>query len=305
VVWDGSVGWISTVHSNQYQKHEGVADLLHFLPRASAILTLPSLPLSYVHNLLLPDPKTGLTDGVTQTKLLSPQDSATYSLMLTQRDGEVVTLSVGKDDFLLRGILFDLTAPIRGQATQAGRTLPSDYRFTVGVTFADIAVNKPIEQTVFTFSPPEGAALVTQFGPQPLTGKEAPDFTLNDLSGQPVTLSALRGEVVLLEFWATGSAPCQAALPQLEKLHQDFGGKGLTVLGISGDGKETVETFLKDHEVTFATLLDPKGVAIGPYQVTAIPRTLIIDRDGKVAADFTGLQQDAGLRAKLAELGIK
>jgi peroxiredoxin len=94
-------------------------------------------------------------------------------------------------------------------------------------------------------------------------------------------------------------------MPHLEKLHQEFGGKGLTVLGVTDEEKATVEPFLKANKVTFTILLDPKQAAVTPYQVTAIPRTLIIDREGKVAADFTGLQQESVLRAELAKLGIK
>jgi peroxiredoxin/outer membrane lipoprotein-sorting protein len=305
VVWDGSTGWISALDTGQYQKQEGLADLPHFLPRASAVLQVPGRPLSYVHDLLLPDPKAGILAGVTRAQVPSPQNSSTYSLVLPQRDGEVVTLSVGKEDFLIQAMLFDRTEVIRKQATAAGHTVPDDYKWTLAVTFTDTKVNQPIEQTAFTFSPPRGAELVTKFGPQPLTSKLAPDFTLNSLSGKPVTLSALRGGVVILDFWATWCPPCRAGLPHLEKLSQEFQGKGLTVLGVSSEEKATIETFLKDQKVTFTILLDPKGVGEAPYQVTAIPRTLIIDREGKVADDFTGLQEERTLRAALAKLGIK
>jgi peroxiredoxin len=149
------------------------------------------------------------------------------------------------------------------------------------------------------------AELVTRFGPQPFTGKVAPDFTLNDLSGKPMTLSALRGSVVLLDFWATWCPPCQASMPHLERLHQEFGAKGLTVLGVTDEEKATVEPFLKANRVTFTILLDPKQAAVTSYRVTTIPRTLIIDREGKVAADFAEPQQESSLRAELAKLGIK
>jgi peroxiredoxin/outer membrane lipoprotein-sorting protein len=304
VVWDGSIGWISALHAHQYQKHEGVPDLPHFLARASAVLALAGLPLSYAYNLLLPDPKAGMLEGVSQTQVQSPAGASTYSLVLSRRDGEAVTLSAGKKDFLLQGMLFDLTEVGRKQATAAGRTVPTDYTSTVTVTFTDTRVNQPIEETAFTFTPPEGAELVTKFGPQPLTGKSAPDFTLNDLSGKLVTLSALRGSVVILDFWATWCGPCEVSMPHLEKLHQEFGGKGLTVLGVTDEEKATVEPFLKDHNVTFTILLDPKQAALTSYRVTTIPRTLIIDREGKVAADSAELQQESVLRAELAKLGI-
>jgi len=305
VVWDGSIGWILAPHLAQYRKYEGVADLLHFLPVASSLLAMPGVPLSYVHNLVLPDPKVGIMQGVTRAEVQPPQDASTYSLVLSQQEGEVVTLSVGKEDFLVQGILFDVTELVRKRASEGGTPLPDDYKFTATVTFTDVKVNERIEESAFTFSPPADAELVTQFGLRPLTGKAAPDFTLSDLSGNPVTVSALRGGIVLLYFLTTSAPPCQAAMPYLEKLHQEFQAQGLTVLGVTDEEKTTVETFLKDHNVTFTILLDPKGVAGIPYRVTFIPRTFIIDREGKVAADFTGPQEESVLRAKLAELGIK
>lgn len=305
IVWDGSTGWLSAFHENQYQKHEGLADAQRFLAQASPLVGLGTFPLSYAVNLLREDPRTAIMEGVAKAEVRSAEGVQAYRLVLHQPEGDVVTLTAGKADFLLRSILFDLTPMIRKRAAAQNRPAPDDLKVTVTVTFAQTQTNRPIEDSAFVFTPPEGAELVTQFGPQPLTDKAAPDFVLTSLSGQRVTLSELRGRVVLLDFWATWCPPCRTAMPHLEKLRQEFGEKGLTVLGVTTEDADTVEPFIREHKITFPILLDPQGSSTRAYRVTGIPRTLIIDREGKVHADLTGLHPERTLRAKLAELGIK
>jgi len=305
LVWDGSTGWVFASHENQYQKHEGLADAQQFLAQTSPLVGLGVFPLSYAVNLLKDDPKAAIMEGVAKAEVQSAEGAHAHRLVLHQPGGDVVTLTAGKADFLLRGILFDLTPMVRKQFVQQNRPAPDDLKVTVTVTFAETTVNQPIDDSAFLFTPPEGAELVTEFGPQPLTGKPAPDFALTSLSGDEVTLSKLRGQVVLLDFWATWCPPCRVSMPHLEKLRQEFGQKGLTVLGVTAEDADTVEPFIREHSITFTILLDPDGVAVRAYRVTGIPRSLIIDREGKVHADLTGWGGDEVLRAKLAELGIK
>lgn len=303
VLWDGTTGWIVSRHENQYQKHTGMKGLNEFLLRALRTVGLASFPLSYIQNFLEEDPKASILEGVQKSELTStPQ---TYTLTMNAAAGELIELTVGKEDFLIRRLFIDLTPMICNRLTQRGRSAPADLKLTIACDFLQNRVNPSFPEETFTFNAPQGAELVTRFGPQPLTGKPAPDFTLTSLDGKSVTLSQLRGGVVLLDFWATWCAPCRAAMPHLEKLHQEFGGKGLTVVGVSNEDRATVEAFIKAQNVTFTILLDPRHVTDRAYRVVAIPRTLIIDREGKVYADFTGVQPEAVLRSKLAELGIK
>ena len=78
-----------------------------------------------------------------------------------------------------------------------------------------------------------------------LAGKTAPDLTVTDLKGKPVTLSAFKGKTVLLDFWTTWCGPCRADGPALDKLYGKYGGKDLMIVGISvSEERETVENFL-------------------------------------------------------------
>src|SRR6185503_10676566 len=94
----------------------------------------------------------------------------------------------------------------------------------------DVArVDRKLADSLFAFTPPQDGEAVTSFGPKTrqdvdLSGKPAADFTLKGTDGAPVTLSKLRGKVVLLDFWATWCGPCRIEMPRVEKLHKEFQG---------------------------------------------------------------------------------
>ena len=120
----------------------------------------------------------------------------------------------------------------------------------------------------------------------PVVGEDAqpaPDFTLTDANGQPVTLSELRGQVVMINFWASWCGPCREEMPLLEQIHQRYEPLGFTLLGInveqdSTDGK----AFLKDRPVSFPVLYDPQNGISKLYDVVAMPSTVLIDRQGNI-----------------------
>ncbi|MBC7326714.1 TlpA family protein disulfide reductase [bacterium] len=118
-------------------------------------------------------------------------------------------------------------------------------------------------------------------------GQIAPDFNLKSLEGKTYSLSDLRGSVVLLDFWATWCGPCKEELPIIEKLHQEYKDKGLVVLGINDEDRATVENFLKEQKLTFPILLDDGKVGKA-YRVNAIPRIILIDKNGKIVKDILG-----------------
>jgi peroxiredoxin len=122
-------------------------------------------------------------------------------------------------------------------------------------------------------------------------GQKAPDFTLKDTAGRSYTLSALRGQVVLLEFWATWCPPCQAAVPELNQVHQMFKDKGFTLLAISvdeGPGMPSrLKEFNREHKVQYPVLYDSQGVD-DLYGVMSIPMYFLIDRQGVVASRHLG-----------------
>jgi peroxiredoxin len=111
----------------------------------------------------------------------------------------------------------------------------------------------------------------------------APDFTLKSQSGENVRLSDFRGQVVLLNFWASWCGPCRQEMPILDAINKKYQALGFTVLGINVDLKsEKAINYLKDTPVNFPVLYDPESKVSELYSVSAMPSTAIIDRDGHV-----------------------
>ena len=107
----------------------------------------------------------------------------------------------------------------------------------------------------------------------------APDFTLKSRSGENIKLSELRGEVVMLNFWASWCAPCRQEMPLLEALYKKYSDLGFTLLAINvEEDSSKADILLKDIPVTFPVLFDNTNQVTKLYKVVAMPSTVIIDR---------------------------
>jgi peroxiredoxin len=125
----------------------------------------------------------------------------------------------------------------------------------------------------------------------------APDFTLQTLDGQAVRLSDYRGQVVLLNTWATWCPPCRAEMPDLEAYYQQHQEDGFVVLAVnSQESPDTVAAFLGEHEFTFPVLLDPEGEVMREYGVLGLPTSFFIDRDGTMRGVWSGQLSPARLK---------
>lgn len=118
----------------------------------------------------------------------------------------------------------------------------------------------------------------------------APDFAVPDLAGQAVRLSGLRGQVVLVNLWATWCPPCREEMPSMQKLYQRLKGRGFVLLAVSQDenGKAAVEPFVRDLGLTFPVLIDPEHQVGDRYQVWGYPESFLIDREGRIAERIIG-----------------
>jgi cytochrome c biogenesis protein CcmG/thiol:disulfide interchange protein DsbE len=122
----------------------------------------------------------------------------------------------------------------------------------------------------------------------PRIGTAAPDFTVKDADRQ-VTLSQLRGQVVVLNFWATWCPPCVEETPSLLQMQQRLKDKGVVVLAVSVDADEgAYRRFLKDHNVNLLTVRDVDQKSNNLYGTIRFPETYIIDRKGVVRRKFIG-----------------
>jgi peroxiredoxin len=135
--------------------------------------------------------------------------------------------------------------------------------------------------------------------------REHPEFTLTDLSGKAWTFSALRGKVVLVNFWATWCPPCRKEMPDLEALYQRFGSKGLVVLGISDEEAAKVEPFIRERKVSFPVLLDPGRKVNKMFVVEGIPKSFVYDREGKLAAQSIDMRTQRQFLEMLRKAGLE
>lgn len=113
-------------------------------------------------------------------------------------------------------------------------------------------------------------------------GRPAPDFTFPDLDGRKVSLSDLKGKVVLVNIWATWCPPCREEMPSMQKLYDRFKGEAFEILAVSidADGRKAVAPFTRKLNLTFPVLLDPKEKIRSPYRITGVPESFIIDKNG-------------------------
>ncbi len=122
-------------------------------------------------------------------------------------------------------------------------------------------------------------------------GVEAPNFNaVNLVTGDSITLADYRGEVVLLNLWATWCAPCRWEMPSMERLYQELGPAGLRIVAVSVDqvsGDQVME-FVNELELTFDILHDRSGQIEIDYQATGLPETVIIDRQGVIVHKAIG-----------------
>lgn len=136
-------------------------------------------------------------------------------------------------------------------------------------------------------------------------GREAPDFTLPDLEGNQVALSDHRGEVVLINFWATWCPPCRVEMPDMEAVYREHRDEGFEILGVDQrEPKELVEEFVTDRGFSWIFLLDEDFDVSQEYSATSIPRSILVDRDGTVAHVWRGTLTRSQLEQQLAHLGI-
>ena len=124
--------------------------------------------------------------------------------------------------------------------------------------------------------------------PAPLPDHPAPDLALPQLDGTQRTLRALRGQVVLINIWATWCPPCRAEMPAIQQAYTAYRDRGLVVLGVNQrEDVAAIAPFLEKYGLTFPILLDD-GQASARYQASALPSSFFVDRRGVIRAVYRG-----------------
>jgi cytochrome c biogenesis protein CcmG/thiol:disulfide interchange protein DsbE len=133
----------------------------------------------------------------------------------------------------------------------------------------------------------------------------APDFTLKTLDDQEITLSKLRGKVVLLDFWATWCGPCKESIPHLVQIYKTYQQKGLEIIGMNVDRSDVsgVRRFVKSMDIPYPVVITPDEVERN-YGVTGLPTTILLDKQGRVRDKIPGFSIKIGqeMAAKVLEL---
>lgn len=116
-----------------------------------------------------------------------------------------------------------------------------------------------------------------------LIGKAAPDFTLVSSTGENVHLADQRGKVVMLHFWASWCGPCRQVMPLIDSMYKRYNAAGFVIYGVNVEEDHTNATkFLKELDLAFPILYDPKFIATDLYLLDAIPTTVVIDKAGNI-----------------------
>lgn len=139
---------------------------------------------------------------------------------------------------------------------------------------------------------------------RPRKGETAPNWTLKNPDGKEVTLEGLRGKVVVLDFWATWCGPCKRAMPEINRLHEEYKDKEVVVYGVQvfEDDKQKAIDYMKDQNFTYGLLFGNDKLAEA-YGITGIPSFFVIGPDGKVLYEATGFspKNEEELKKAVAE----
>lgn len=142
--------------------------------------------------------------------------------------------------------------------------------------------------------PQASAALGLGSGSEP-----APSFRLETLDGDSIGLGDLRGQVVLVNFWASWCAPCRIEMPGFERVYRARRDDGFVIVGIATDrwAEDRVREFVREHDITYPILLATSEVVRAYGGVTALPESFLIDREGRIRHRVVGYFAEPALRA--------
>ncbi|HEY2459308.1 MAG TPA: redoxin family protein [Candidatus Acidoferrum sp.] len=311
---DGKTEWVYHVEANAYLQHPAAATG----PQVGEVM-MPA-DLVEFHAIKIRDTLADAAGKYKSAKLL-PEESLTFAgrpvLCYVVKIGEEDLAKPGKT-----GSVFEKTVWI-DKSTLAVRKIvvherrprmmsPATWEEVNTVEEFPVAeLDGKIPDEVFTFNPPQTAALVEKFkspfapAGEDLTGKQAPSLSLKSLDGKEVSLASLRGKPVLVDFWATWCLPCVASMPQMAELQRQTKDKGLVFLSVDEDeDAKKAASFLADRHESWPNFHDTGDIGKA-FGKSALPYTVLIDQQGKIVFSKVGYSDDSlsDLRAAIAKLG--
>src|ERR1700682_1394817 len=197
----------------------------------------------------------------------------------------------------LQEVATTLAAALREQPVQAKQGQPPR-------PYVELAPLVRYEHVQASLDDPQFAAAISKIEADNARREQA-DFTLTELNGKTWTLKELRGNVVVVNFWATWCPPCRKEMPDLETLYGRFGSKGLVVLGISDEEAAKGEPFIRERKVSFPVLLDPGRKVNEMFVVEGIPKSFVYDREGKLVAQSIDMRTQKQFLEMLGKAGLE
>ena len=180
----------------------------------------------------------------------------------------------GKDT--LQEVATTLAESLREQPIATGPQGPE-------MPYSELAERVHYEHVQVTLDDRQYAAALSKVEADDLRHQQA-DFTLTDLHGKAWALKDLRGQVVLVNIWATWCPPCRSEMPDLESIYKRFKKDGLIVLAISDEEAGKVKQFVDEYGLSYPILLDSDKSVHKQYTIEGLPRSFVYDRDGKLIA---------------------
>jgi peroxiredoxin/outer membrane lipoprotein-sorting protein len=220
-------------------------------------------------------------------------DGQDFKVLLLKGQGQQMRVSIDPQTKLIRRI----TSDVKDRLVERG--VPQVNSALLTIDYSKVAADQNVDAAQFAWVPPADAILVKlqadaqgeggEEAAMALVGKPAADFTLKDLDGKDVSFASLKGNVVVLDFWATWCGPCRASMPHLNALNNDLSPRGLKVYAIDqGETKSAVQEFLKAEKLTLPVLLDENSKVGELYKVSGIPQTVVIGKDGIIKKVIIG-----------------
>jgi peroxiredoxin len=185
--------------------------------------------------------------------------------------------------------------------SEAPQPLAKDGR--PAMPYMDLAKLALYEQTTTDFKDPmlDKAAVILAANDAEIAHA---DFTLKDLNGKKVTLSQFRGQIVMVNFWATWCPPCRKEMADLELIYTHFKPQGLVVLSLTDENPFNVARFLAGKTYDPPVLIDDGGKVAKQFHVEGIPRTFVYDRDGKLVAESIDMRTQRQFLMMAAKAGL-